>query len=68
MECLNKNDYDRTKCKDFFEAYKDCKKSWVSVFQTSKYGIGVINSGSFIYQLEKRRQDGLSGKNNKIDV
>jgi len=29
MDCLNKNDYDRDKCLDFFQAYRDCKKAWV---------------------------------------
>ena len=30
MDCLNRNDYNRDKCLDFFEAYKECKKTWVS--------------------------------------
>ncbi|PCH44230.1 hypothetical protein WOLCODRAFT_123241 [Wolfiporia cocos MD-104 SS10] len=29
MECLNRNDYDRAKCTDFFQAYRDCKKEWM---------------------------------------
>ena len=29
MDCLNRHDYDRDKCLDFFQAYRDCKKSWV---------------------------------------
>ena len=28
-QCLDKNQYDRTKCQDFFTAYRECKKKWV---------------------------------------
>lgn len=28
-KCLDRFDYDRDKCTDFFQAYRDCKKSWV---------------------------------------
>ncbi|KAI0328671.1 hypothetical protein GY45DRAFT_1325958 [Cubamyces sp. BRFM 1775] len=30
MDCMNHNDYDRDKCLDYFQAYRDCKKAWVS--------------------------------------
>ena len=30
---MNKNDYDRDKCLDYFQAYRDCKKAWVSGVQ-----------------------------------
>eukprot|EP00040_Diaphanoeca_grandis_P039795 m.260182 g.260182 ORF g.260182 m.260182 type:complete len:88 (-) comp39366_c0_seq1:74-337(-) len=26
--CLNKHSYDSSKCEDYFEAYKACKKLW----------------------------------------
>jgi len=29
MDCLNRHDYDRDKCLDFFQAYRDCKKAWI---------------------------------------
>ncbi|KZV71562.1 hypothetical protein PENSPDRAFT_605680 [Peniophora sp. CONT] len=29
MDCLNRNDYDRDKCLDFFRAYRDCKSAWM---------------------------------------
>ncbi|KAL0065828.1 Mitochondrial copper homeostasis protein [Marasmius tenuissimus] len=29
MACLNKYDYDRDKCLDYFQAYRDCKKAWL---------------------------------------
>lgn len=28
MNCLDVNNYDKTKCSEFFQAYKDCKKTW----------------------------------------
>ncbi|KAI0704306.1 hypothetical protein BC835DRAFT_1262118 [Cytidiella melzeri] len=28
-KCLDKFDYDRDKCTDFFQAYRDCKKTWM---------------------------------------
>lgn len=28
MKCLAENNYDKTKCKMYFEAYKECKKAW----------------------------------------
>lgn len=32
MDCLNRNDYDRDSCLDYFQAYRDCKNTWVSVY------------------------------------
>ena len=29
MDCLEKNDYKRSQCIHVFEAYKECKKTWV---------------------------------------
>ncbi|KAF9453525.1 hypothetical protein P691DRAFT_771298 [Macrolepiota fuliginosa MF-IS2] len=29
MDCLNRNDYDRDACLDYFQAYRDCKKAWI---------------------------------------
>lgn len=28
MACLDRNNYDRNKCKPYFEAYRDCIKTW----------------------------------------
>jgi len=28
MACLDRNDYDRSKCKLYFESYRDCLKAW----------------------------------------
>ncbi|KAH7917487.1 hypothetical protein BV22DRAFT_1026264 [Leucogyrophana mollusca] len=29
MKCMDRNAYDREKCMDFFQAYRDCKKVWL---------------------------------------
>jgi len=29
MKCLDKNNYDRSKCQEAFDAYKECKRQWV---------------------------------------
>ena len=30
IRCLHRNQGDRTMCSDYFEAYRECKKQWVS--------------------------------------
>ncbi|KAG5731469.1 hypothetical protein E4T56_gene4361 [Termitomyces sp. T112] len=30
MDCMSRNDYDRDFCLDYFQAYRDCKKSWIN--------------------------------------
>jgi cytochrome c oxidase assembly protein subunit 23 len=32
MDCLNRHNYDRDKCLDFFQAYRDCKGAWVRIY------------------------------------
>ncbi|PVF99734.1 hypothetical protein CPB86DRAFT_872378 [Serendipita vermifera] len=29
MDCLNRNDYDRDQCLDYFRAYRECKAQWL---------------------------------------
>ncbi|OCH93683.1 hypothetical protein OBBRIDRAFT_703040, partial [Obba rivulosa] len=29
LACMDRNDYDRDKCMDFFRAYRNCKKEWM---------------------------------------
>ncbi|KAJ3995995.1 hypothetical protein F5050DRAFT_1572390, partial [Lentinula boryana] len=29
MACMNKNNYDREKCLDYFQAYRECKNAWI---------------------------------------
>src|SRR5260221_4626562 len=37
MNCLNQRKYDRDKCLDVFQAYRDCKKAWVRLIIPSLY-------------------------------
>ena len=37
MDCMNHHDYDRDKCLDYFRAYRDCKKAWVSPHTTFRH-------------------------------
>jgi len=30
MKCLDVNGYDKKKCADFFQSYRDCKLKWTS--------------------------------------
>ncbi|KZT34243.1 hypothetical protein SISSUDRAFT_1026828 [Sistotremastrum suecicum HHB10207 ss-3] len=30
MDCMDKNEYDRDKCLHFFQAYRDCKSTWIN--------------------------------------
>ncbi|KAE9392253.1 hypothetical protein BT96DRAFT_1023659 [Gymnopus androsaceus JB14] len=29
LACMNKNDYDREQCLEYFQAYRDCKSAWL---------------------------------------
>jgi len=29
MDCLNRHDYDRDACLAYFQAYRDCKNTWI---------------------------------------
>jgi cytochrome c oxidase assembly protein subunit 23 len=29
MKCLDRNNYDKSKCQEAFDAYKECKRLWV---------------------------------------
>ncbi|KAJ3811201.1 hypothetical protein EV368DRAFT_10896, partial [Lentinula lateritia] len=29
MACMNKHNYDREKCLDYFQAYRECKNAWI---------------------------------------
>lgn len=29
MKCLDRNNYDKSKCQEAFNAYKECKRIWV---------------------------------------
>ncbi|CCK71766.1 Cox23p KNAG_0H03520 [Huiozyma naganishii CBS 8797] len=34
--CLEQNDYDRSKCKAYFDAYRECKKQWLKARRANK--------------------------------
>ncbi|KAF2725602.1 hypothetical protein K431DRAFT_280961 [Polychaeton citri CBS 116435] len=36
LRCLRRNGGDRSMCTDFFEAYKDCKRSWMEEMKEEK--------------------------------
>jgi hypothetical protein len=55
MECLNRNDYDREKCLDFFQAYRDCKKAWVRPTFSPRTRLHVTNANRFL-RLSNARQ------------
>ncbi|KAJ7281797.1 hypothetical protein C8J57DRAFT_1298567 [Mycena rebaudengoi] len=29
LKCMDKNNYDRSECMDYFQAYRDCKAAWI---------------------------------------
>ncbi|TFK25632.1 hypothetical protein FA15DRAFT_590070 [Coprinopsis marcescibilis] len=29
MDCLDRNNYDRDACLEYFKAYRDCKNAWI---------------------------------------
>lgn len=31
MKCLERNNYDKDMCIEYFKAYKECKQEWVSI-------------------------------------
>ena len=61
MDCLNRNDYDRDKCLDFFQAYRDCKKAWVRPTISPPTRVHVTNANRF-FEMEQRKADRRAGK------
>lgn len=31
MNCLERNNYDKDMCKEYFRAYKECRQEWVGL-------------------------------------
>ncbi|KAG6332519.1 hypothetical protein ID866_6569 [Astraeus odoratus] len=29
LTCMDQNEYNKDKCQDFFQAYRDCKRAWL---------------------------------------
>ena len=46
MDCLDKNNYKRSRCIPLFEAYKECKKTWVSA-QFLNHAVSLIYVAAF---------------------
>lgn len=36
MRCLEQNDYDRSQCKEYFDAYRECKKQWLEARRNNR--------------------------------
>lgn len=36
FQCLERNSYDRTKCQDYFDAYRECKKQWLTARRNNR--------------------------------
>ena len=43
QDCMDRNGYNREECLDFFQVYRDCKKTWVSIDKV--YADGSTNEG-----------------------
>ena len=56
MDCLEKNNYKRSQCLHMFEAYKECKKTWVRSSFRDPWSL-LIRS-----KLAQRRADRRAGK------
>jgi len=53
---MNKNDFDRDKCLDYFQAYRDCKKAWVSAT------IRLWLNFTYFVQMDQRKADRRAGR------
>ncbi|KIM33328.1 hypothetical protein M408DRAFT_326088 [Serendipita vermifera MAFF 305830] len=42
MDCLNRNDYNRDECMEYFRAYRECKSQWLKQRRTDRRA-GVSN-------------------------
>lgn len=58
LSCMDRNGYNRDKCMDFFQAYRDCKKAWVRYLAS---GTCCESSILIFFQLEQRREDRRAG-------
>lgn len=53
---LDKNDYDRSKCVDYFERYKSCKKWEVSFSRQGIDNVVILNQNCVGLQVETRAE------------
>lgn len=76
MDCLNRNDYDKTACFGYFQAYRECKKAWVGDLIAHAYSreeyiyVMIMHADAHcavavvvvVVQLEQRKADRRAGK------
>ena len=58
MDCLNRNDYDRDACLAYFQAYRDCKSTWVS----SGVRVFTVVPRLTPAQINQRKEDRRAGR------
>ena len=63
MSCLNKHDFKKEKCTEFFAAYRECKKTWVCFRATFIFRVYMT-----ILQMDQRKDDRRNGRDASIDV
>jgi hypothetical protein len=58
MACLDQNNYNHAKCREFFQTYRDCKKTWVGTW----YHLGSLGFTCIrLPQINQRREDRKKG-------
>ena len=63
MDCLNRHDYDRDKCLDFFQAYRDCKKTWVrpAIYLPSHPLLSIMRANPILRWNNAKQTDAQGG-------
>ncbi|KAG8888238.1 Mitochondrial copper homeostasis protein [Tulasnella sp. 403] len=59
LKCLDQNNYNKSACTAYFEAYKECKKAWVG---DSPSPFTVLAHEKHHLQMEERKRDRRAGK------
>ena len=57
--CMNRANYNRQECLDYFQAYRDCKGTWVSS------RVSLQNVGIHLSQIQQRKDDRKAGRPTK---
>lgn len=37
LNCLDRNNYDRSQCKEYFDAYRECKRLWLEARRANRH-------------------------------
>jgi len=61
MDCLNRNDYDRDACLEYFQAYRDCKNTWVRL-HSSRLCFVISSVLTTPVQIQQRKEDRRAGR------